>query len=404
MKRNDFKKAKTDYVFMIVLIILLIGILLCSLLFKVKQDNISIEDLPDNFTFSTNKLIISEVVSSNKGIYSNENNQVVDYIELYNGTDKTIDLTGYGLSDRDDRVKWLFPDCQIEPQQYLVVALTGIEESGLNANFKLSSSGGEKLILVNSSYKVIDAVETIALGKNQSMNRKDDGSFFISDYGTPGFENSKQGLQQYLSSIEDETDNALVINEVLVKNEGNFLNEDNLLSGYIEIKNVSDHSVNLSEYSLSGDIYLPFRYQFGDYVLESNEVYLVYTLDNDSKEFLMNKISNTERLAGIIIKILKVIGFVFIGYIIFMIIAVIGLGTYTVVKKDNANVESSATTICSIDNKKYQIEFGTNNYFKCNNCSKKMSDEINEIVDFNNIDNSMINIENYFKNNNGTCE
>ena len=56
-------------------------------------------------------------------------------------------------------------------------------------------------------------------------------------------------------------------------------------------------------------------------------------LDNDSKEFLMNKISNTERLAGIIIKILKVIRFVFIGYIIFMIIiAVIGLGTYTVVK------------------------------------------------------------------------
>ena len=50
-------------------------------------------------------------------------------------------------------------------------------------------------------------------------------------------------------------------------------------------------------------------------------------LDNDSKEFLMNKISNTERLAGIIIKILKVIGLVFIGYIIFMIIALIGLGT-----------------------------------------------------------------------------
>ena len=97
--------------------------------------------------------------------------------------------------------------------------------------------------------------------------------------------------------------------------------------------------------------------------------------------------------------------------IIVLVVLVIGVfyhfrdrRTYTVAKKDNANVESSATTICSIDNKKYQIEFGTNNYFKCNNCSKKMSDEINEIVDFNNIDNSMINIENYFKNNNGTCE
>lgn len=55
-------------------------------------------------------------------------------------------------------------------------------------------------------------------------------------------------------------------------------------------------------------------------------------LDNDSKEFLMNKISNTEKLAGIIIKILKVIGIVIVIYIIFMIIAVIGLGVFTVVK------------------------------------------------------------------------
>ena len=53
-------------------------------------------------------------------------------------------------------------------------------------------------------------------------------------------------------------------------------------------------------------------------------------LDNDSKEFLMNKVSNTEQLAGMIIKILKAIGIVFIGYIIFMIVAVIGIGIYTV--------------------------------------------------------------------------
>jgi len=53
--------------------------------------------------------------------------------------------------------------------------------------------------------------------------------------------------------------------------------------------------------------------------------------------------------------------------------------------------------IISIDNKKYQIEFGTNNYFKCDNCSKEMSDEIKKIVDFNNIDSSMTNVENYFK-------
>lgn len=116
----------------------------------------------------------------------------------------------------------------------------------------------------------------------------------------------------------------------------------------------------------------------------------------------MNKVSNTERLAGMIIKILKVIGIIFVGYIVFMVIAIIGVGIYTVTEK--TNVEGSATTICSIDNKKYQIEFGTNNYFKCDNCSKEMSDEIKKIVDFNNIDTSMTNVDNYFKNHNGTCE
>lgn len=127
-------------------------------------------------------------------------------------------------------------------------------------------------------------------------------------------------------------------------------------------------------------------------------------LDNESKEFLMNKISNTERLAGIIIKILKVIGIVFVGYIVFMIIALIGLGIYTMDKKGNTNVESSATTICSIDNENYEIEFGTNKYFRCDNCSKEMSNEIKKIVDFNHIDDSMTNVEKYFKNHNGTCE
>ncbi|MGN1398434.1 MAG: lamin tail domain-containing protein [Erysipelotrichaceae bacterium] len=281
MKRNEFKKNKTDFVFIAVITVVLIGLFVGSLFLNSKDSTIGIEDLPDEFTFSTNKLIISEVVSSNKGIYSNENNQVVDYIELYNGTGKTIDLTGYGLSDRDDRVKWLFPSVSIEPNQYLVVALTGQSEDGLNANFKLSSSGGERIILVNSSYKVVDAVDTVALSKNQSMNRKNDGSWYISDYGTPGFENSKSGLEEYLISIQDFSDNDLVINEVLVKNEGNFLNEDGLLAGYIEIKNISDHSVNLSEYSISSDIYLPFRYQLADYVLQSGEIYLIYTGENN---------------------------------------------------------------------------------------------------------------------------
>ena len=46
-------------------------------------------------------------------------------------------------------------------------------------------------------------------------------------------------------------------------------------------------------------------------------------LDNDVKDVIINKVSNTEKLAGIIIKILKVIGILLIAYIVLMALAVI---------------------------------------------------------------------------------
>lgn len=46
-------------------------------------------------------------------------------------------------------------------------------------------------------------------------------------------------------------------------------------------------------------------------------------LDNDTKDILVNKVSNTEKLAGIIIKILKVIGVLTILYLVLFIIAII---------------------------------------------------------------------------------
>ncbi len=121
----------------------------------------------------------------------------------------------------------------------------------------------------------------------------------------------------------------------------------------------------------------------------------------------MNKVSNTEKLAGIIIKILKIFGIIFIIYIVFIVIALIGLGIYSFQKNDKIeidNVTSSATIICNLNKQKYQIEFGTNDYFKCDNCSNQMNQELKDLVDFNNLDESVNNIEEYFENNNGTCK
>ncbi len=123
-------------------------------------------------------------------------------------------------------------------------------------------------------------------------------------------------------------------------------------------------------------------------------------LDNNINNTLVEKISNTEKLAGMIIKILKIIG---IAFIIFFIIDIVVLIFFVSTGK-LTDVESSATTICSIGNKKYHIEYGTGGYFKCDECSDKMKKDLIKLTDFDNIDKSMDNIDNYFKNNNGTCE
>lgn len=122
-------------------------------------------------------------------------------------------------------------------------------------------------------------------------------------------------------------------------------------------------------------------------------------LDNNINNILVDKVSNTEKLAGMIIKILKFIG---IAFVIFLIISVISLIVFINIGKIDA--ESSAITVCKLNDKHYEIEFGKDKYFKCENCTEEMNNEIKKLVDFNNIDDSMKNVENYFKSKNGSCE
>lgn len=123
-------------------------------------------------------------------------------------------------------------------------------------------------------------------------------------------------------------------------------------------------------------------------------------LDNNINNTLVEKVSNTEKLAGMIIKILKFIGIAFIVFfIIDIVVLVLFLSTGKLI-----NVESSTTTVCKINENQYKIEFGTDKYYKCENCTDKMSREIKELVNFNNIDDSIKNVEKYFKSKNGSCE
>ena len=125
-------------------------------------------------------------------------------------------------------------------------------------------------------------------------------------------------------------------------------------------------------------------------------------LDNRVNNVLVERTSNTEKLTGIIIKILKFIKIVFIACVIIDIIALIVFSSAG--KITNISVDSSAIAICKINDNQYEIEFGSDKYFKCEDCTEEMNNEIKNWIDFSNIDSSMKNVQQYFKSKNGSCE
>lgn len=126
-------------------------------------------------------------------------------------------------------------------------------------------------------------------------------------------------------------------------------------------------------------------------------------LVNNDIKILVEKTSNTEKLAGIIINILKVIGILFV---IFIVINLVLIVIFNISRKSIivSNVDSVKLN-CRIDNNNYLIEIGSDGYFNCSNCTKELQLEIKDnYVDFSDINKTAKTIEKYFDNNNGMCD
>ena len=128
-------------------------------------------------------------------------------------------------------------------------------------------------------------------------------------------------------------------------------------------------------------------------------------LDNDIKGVIVEKVSNTEKLAGIIIKILKVFGILIILYIVLMFIGVIA---FTIIRKEsNTQIKNEAITAtlnCSIEDENYTITIGEDAYYNCPECNSDMQNNLRDIIDWSNIDDSVENINAYFSENGGACK
>ncbi len=241
-------------------------------------------------------LVISEVMSANSSAVPDENGEFSDWLEVWNSSDHPIDLSGVGLSDRSDRILFLFPKVTLAPGGRLVVFASDTNNADiagtLHAKFKLSSAG-ETVYLFDPSAYVIHEVTVPILNSDVSFALMSDGiSWVQTQEYSPGFENTQEGFLSYrnLSAV---TEGAICLSEVMADARTGIYDEDGELSDYVELYNTSDKPVSLKGFALSDKENDPLKWRLPqDAVIPAHSYYLVFC---SGKDRLLNadKISHT---------------------------------------------------------------------------------------------------------------
>ncbi len=144
------------------------------------------------------EVVINEVMASN-GVY--ENGHAYDWVELHNTGTKSVDLSGWYLSDsKKNPMKWSFPEgTKLKADGYLTVFCTGDDtlpkgkNSTFYANFKLSASG-DQVLLVDEGGILQQMLSFSAQYGCVSYGLDDSGTYGYLEQATRGKENDGPAL------------------------------------------------------------------------------------------------------------------------------------------------------------------------------------------------------------------
>lgn len=191
---------------------------------------------------------ISEIMPDNKAFLANDDGIFRDWIELFNASEETVCLNGYGLSDKPSGAKWFFPDVEIAPGDYLVVFASHDPCEGLLcADFGISSKG-ETVFLYDPEGNTVSLIRCGKAPEDVSYGADDEGNVSALDFPTPGFPNTKEGYAAYCRTLS--CGSPVIINEAESAN-CSFLCKGNKTCDWVELKNISDSAADLSEYVLT---------------------------------------------------------------------------------------------------------------------------------------------------------
>lgn len=215
-------------------------------------------------------ILFSEVLAENMAFLADMNGDFSDWIELYNTGSRTVNLEGWYLSDNpEDPEKWIFPNFEIQPGERKLLFCSGKGTAvgdEIHTNFSLSSSG-ETLTLTTYLGITIDSVTF----EQSEINRSvifDSGnvSTFVP---TPGFANTEEGYNSFVSSLAPS--GPLAIWEVMVDNDSFLPQSLGKCYDWVELYNISDSEVLLSDYTITDDPDVPGLYRLPEVSLAPGE-------------------------------------------------------------------------------------------------------------------------------------
>ena len=235
-------------------------------------------------------LVISEVMPSNATAVTDENGKYADWIEIWNSTEKTINMEGLGLSDKGDRIRFLFPAVSLEPDGRVVVFCDNTNQANVNrafhAKFKLSSVG-ETIYLYDPNAYMIDSCKYPIMASDESWALMGEEFQSTTAY-SPGYENSEEGHRQYRESISV-SDGSVIINEVMADAISGLRDDEDELCDWVELYNTTDRDISLASLGLSDNEGRPLKWRFPDNaVIPARGYYLVFCTGKDRMDLIKN--------------------------------------------------------------------------------------------------------------------
>lgn len=278
-RRNSRRKTHRKDI-RLPLLLILAGILVLFVLVMPKTPTVKAVNVAASGQLSTHAgLEISEVMTDNASALPDEQGKFGDWVEIHNTLDTPMNLKGVGLSDRADRIIFLFPDVTLNPGGYVVVFCDDINRNDphdiFHAKFKLSSLG-ESVYLFDASGIAIDSVAVPTLNSDESYARGETGAWEKTELYSPDHPNTREGHDAYLAAYYV-TPGVLMINEVVPTPRSGLRDEDDDLSDWVELYNAGETDIKLGNFALSDDELKPLKWAFPkDAVIPAGGYYIIF--------------------------------------------------------------------------------------------------------------------------------